>query len=165
MICLTVVLRKLPSSSHSSWISILVLSPTFFSLVVYSFCGGAQPLPLYAARTALTPGAGATYDPGVVLAAAAAAPPDPPVADVAAGAGAGAGAGTGVGAGAGEAAGGAEAGVSDVELFIVGIGFSGGDPVGVFEDPSVAVFDVVSALDFDAGGGGGGVLVAVVVAG
>jgi hypothetical protein len=67
MICLIVVRRKLPSSSHSSCISIRVLSPTFFSDVVYSFCGGAQPLPWYAARTTFTPGAGATYDPGVVV--------------------------------------------------------------------------------------------------
>jgi len=36
-----IVLFRLPSSSHSSSISIFVLSPTVFVLDSHSFCGGA----------------------------------------------------------------------------------------------------------------------------
>lgn len=60
--CLIVVLRRFPFSSHSSSTSILVLSPFLFSDASHSFCGGAHPFPLYASRTCFTPGAGATYD-------------------------------------------------------------------------------------------------------
>jgi hypothetical protein len=62
VMCLMVVLRRFPSSSHSSSTSILVLSPFLFSVASHSFCGGAHPFPWYASRTCFTPGAGATYD-------------------------------------------------------------------------------------------------------
>ena len=75
VMCLMVVRRRLPSSSHSSSTSILVLSPFLFSVASHSFWGGAHPLPEYAALTALTPGAGAMYDFGAAPLPAGGTPP------------------------------------------------------------------------------------------